>query len=199
MLQFWLDGSTQAADSPHERWRELLDSLEHGEGPARRVVTAVRFAGVDEPSFREPVVLDRPLGGLGVIDVETCTVDELFLRSARAAYASIAPLKSAAVRIGDGLMAGAGATATRDLPALVRSVQTLATITAGLAGAHACAEPHRSDLDALVLRICRVVDGVVTSQASARWAVVADVLDRELVPTLDAWVLVARRVWRVAS
>jgi hypothetical protein len=198
VLQINVNGLTHRARSAPENWGELLDGLENGEGLARQIVTAVRFAGVAVPTFREPGALEQELGRIGVVDVETCTLDELLLTSARAAYASIAPLSSAVQRIAARLRCGSEMAAIRDLPALTRSLQTLTTVTCGLANARICTPPHRADLDALVQRLCLVVDAVVTRQAVEGWSMVADVLERELAPTLDAWALVARRVWNMA-
>ncbi len=83
----------------------------------------------------------------------------------------------------------------RDLLALTSSIQTLTTVTAALAAATTCVEPHRSDMQALVLRLRRLADDMTARQISADWHSAANLLDRELAPTLDAWVLVARRVW----
>lgn len=197
MHQISVNGVAHRARSRPENWGELLDGLENGDGSASQIVTAVRFAGVAVPTFREPGALKQDLRRLGAIEVETCTVDELLLTSARAAYGSIAPLKSAVQRVAAGLRSGSAIAAVRDLPALTRSVQTLTTVTLGLANVGTCPPQHRADLDALVVRFCRIVDAAVECQAAAGWLQVADVLERELAPTLEAWALVARRAWNV--
>lgn len=198
MLQISVNGEMRESSSAPENWGELLNSLEIGEGGARQVVTAVRFGGVAVPTFREPNALSQDLDAIERIEVETATVDDLLHESARAAFESIDPLRSATARIAMRLREGHELAAVRDLPSLTTSVQTLTTLTAALARARACAEPHRRDFDALVVRLCRLVDAVIARQVAANWTGVADLLDRELSPTLDAWVLVARRVWSLA-
>ncbi len=198
MLQISVNGLTRKALSGPENWGELLNLLENGELGARQVVTAVRFGGVAVPTFREPIVLARELRAVGEIHVETASVDALLHASARAAFDSIVPLKAATLRIATRLRAGQVAAAVRDLPGLTTSVQTLTTLTAALGRAKACIEPHRADFDALVLRLCRLAEAVLAHQVNADWNAVATLLERELVPTLDAWVLVARRVWSIA-
>ncbi|MEQ1871208.1 MAG: hypothetical protein ABL961_14430 [Vicinamibacterales bacterium] len=198
MLQLSVNGCAREAPSAPENWGELLNLLEIGEGGARQIVTAVRFGGVAVPTFREPTTLERDLQAVGLIDVETATLDDLLHQSARAAFDSIAPLKTATVRIAMRLREGHDLTAVRDLPGLTSSLQTLTTLTAALARARECVEPHRRDFDALVVRLCQLVDAVTERQVTADWNAVADVLERELGPTLDAWVLVARRVWSLA-
>ena len=193
-----VDGSAQPALSGPENWGELLDWLERGEGQVRRVVTAVRFEGVAVPTFREANALSRGLGDLGTIEVVTSTVDDLLRESAQAAYDSVAPLGRAVRRIAVKLRAGHEMAARRDLPALTAAVQSLTTVTSGLGHSAPCVEPHRADVDALVLRLCRLVDAITASQVQSEWRAVADILERDLAPTLDAWASVIRRVWKVA-
>lgn len=198
MLQISVNGLPRDLGSSPENWGDLLNSLENGDSTERQVVTAVRFGGVAVPTFREANTLSRSLRELGPIDIRTATVDDLLHESAQAAYDSIAPLKNAAQRIALRLRSGHELAAARDLPELTSSIQTLTTLTAALARAKVCVEPHRADFDSLVLRFCRLVDGIITRQVRGDWKAVADQIDLELIPTLDAWHLVARRVWRIA-
>jgi hypothetical protein len=176
----------------------LLDLLEHGDGPQRQVVTAVRFGGVAVPTFREPGALAKGLHDLGAIDIVTATVDDLLRESAQAAYDSLGPLGRAVRRIAANLRSGHERAATRDLPDLTSALQTLTTVTAVLANAPRAVEPHKSDFDALVLRLCRLVDGIIERQVSTDWRAVADLLEHDLAPTFDAWKSVTRRVWKTA-
>ena len=197
MLQISVNDLAQMEGSRPENWGELLDVLENGEGAERRVVTAVRFGGVAAPTFRAPGDLTRGLRELGPIEVQLSTVEELLHAAAQAAFDSIEPLKRATTRIAAGLRSTAERTVARDLTALTSSIETLTTLTAALANAATCVEPHRADMEALVLRLRRLADDLEARQLSADWRSAATLLDRELTPTLDAWVLVARRVWHV--
>ena len=195
MLQINVNGQSRQGPSGPENWGELLDLLEQGDGSGRHVVTAVRFSGVAVPTFREPPVLARDLHDVGWIDVETSTLDDLLHETAQAAYDSIAPLRHAVRRIAERLRTGKSRTIECDLPALTASVQTLTNVTAMLARARESVGSHRTDFDALVLRLCAVVDAIIARQSCQEWAGVADVLDTELAPTLAAWASVVRRVW----
>ena len=198
MLQINVNGASREGRSRPENWGELLGLLEQGEGLSRQIVTAVRFGGVAVPTFREPSELARELQDVDRIDVETATLDELVHESAQAAYDSIAPLRKAVGRIAGRLRAGHSRAAVRDLPALTGSVQTLTNVTAMLAAAReSVGGSHRADFDALVSRLCGVVDAIIERQARQEWPGVADILDLELTPTLAAWSSVVRRVWTV--
>ena len=197
MFQISVNGLAHSDPSGPKNWGQLLDLLENGEGPTRQIVTAVRFGGVAVPTFREPGALNRVLDDLGAIDIETASVDELLHESAQAAFDSVGPLRRATLRIASRLRAGDEMARLRELPQLTTSVQTLTTMTAVLSKAKACVEPHRRDLEAAVIRFCTIVDSVTNGRESHDWGGVADLLERELAPTLDAWSLVARRVWKV--
>lgn len=197
MLQINVNGASRPGRSRPENWGELLDLLEQGDGLSRQIVTAVRFGGVALPTFREPSELARGLHDHDRIEIETTTLDELVHESAQAAYDSIAPLKRAVSRIAGRLREGHSRTAIRDLPALTGSVQMLTNVTAMLAAARESVGSHRSDFDALVSRLCVVVDAIIERQARQEWPGVADILDVELTPTLAAWSSVVRRVWTV--
>ncbi len=197
MLQINVNGQSREGASRPENWGELLELLEHGDGADRQIVTAVRFGGVAVPTFREPPALARDLHDLGEIEIESSTLNELLHESAQAAYDSIGPLRNATGRIAERLRAGNSRTAARDLPALTASVQTLTNVTATLARGRASVGSHRTDLDALVPRLCAIVDAIIARQSNGEWARVADVLDTELTPTLAAWASVVRRAWTV--
>jgi hypothetical protein len=198
VLQINVNGMAQPRPAGPENWGELLNLLERGDGAGRQVVTAVRFGGVAVPTFREPGALARGLRELGPIDVVTATVDDLLRESAQAAYDSIGPLGRAVRRIATKLRAGHERAATRDLPELTSALQTLTTVTAVLVSAPCAAAPHKADLDSLVVRLCRLVDGIIEHQVAADWRAVADLLDQDVAPTLDAWTSVTRRVWKIA-
>jgi hypothetical protein len=66
-----------------------------------------------------------------------------------------------------------------------------------LAAARESLGSHRADFDALVARLCGVIDAIIERQAKQEWPAVADILDVELTPTLAAWSSVVRRVWTV--
>jgi hypothetical protein len=197
VLQINVNGASREGRSRPENWGELLDLLERGDGLARQIVTAVRFGGVAVPTFREPSELARELQDVDRIDIETTMLSELVHESAQAAYDSIAPLRKAVSRIAGRLRAGQSRAAVRDLPALTGSIQTLTNVTSMLAAARESVGSHRSDFDALVSRLCGVIDAIIERQARQEWPAVADVLEIELTPTLAAWSSIVRRVWTV--
>jgi hypothetical protein len=57
-------------DFRQETWGDLLDGLDRQLAAGGRVVTAVRFDGVDLPSFRESAAAGTLLDGIARIDAE---------------------------------------------------------------------------------------------------------------------------------
>jgi hypothetical protein len=176
-----------------ENWGQLLDRLEYGDGPDQQVVTAVRFNGVDEPTFREPSTRARNLRALGSIEVETTTVDALLHESARAAHDSIVPLHRAIVRIASSIRRRGAPPVPTDLRDLLLSFQTLADVTTGVARARENADLAR-ELDGLAERFYGIVRAVAARQGTGDCQAVADVLDGELAASLDEWSSMLRRM-----
>lgn len=128
MHEITLNGETRRDRLSPERWGELLDLFQRGEGPSRRIVTAVRFDGVAVPTFREPAALERGLCDIGSIEVET-SFDQLLRESAQAAFESVAPLQRAVGRIAASLCGHAQKTARRDLATLIAALKGLTMVT----------------------------------------------------------------------
>ena len=191
-----IDVSGLVGDGPSgpENWGDLLDLLETGDGLNRRVVTAVRFDGVAVPTFREPPALEQKLRALGPIEVEATTVDALLRESARAALDSIAPLKSAVTRIAQTLRGPDVLAARRELGQLTSALRALTNVTAMLADSCRIGSACRADFEQLVLRLSTVVDAIIARQTEEDAVAVADALAGQLLPALDAWSVVLRRL-----
>ena len=121
-----------------ETWGDLLESLEPALERDRRVVTAVRFDGVDQPSFRDPVLRQQALAGVARVEVEAPPAAVLLDETLTAARESLAPLAAAArrtaraCRLGDPRGGG-------ELHALTQAVQSLVVLTnAAAAVARVC-------------------------------------------------------------
>jgi len=177
-----------------EKWGDLLDLLETGDGLNRRVVTAVRFDGVAVPTFREPSALGQRLHNLGPIEVEATTVDALLRESAQAALGSITPLKSAVTSIVRRLRGRETLAARRELGQLTAALHALTNVTAMLADACRTGSACRADFEQLVTRLTTVVDAIIARQTKDDALAVADALADQLLPALDDWSIVLRRL-----
>jgi hypothetical protein len=187
VLEIVVNGEARWRQSGRESWGELLELLEQGHGSSRPIVTAVRFDGVAAPTFREPAILARGVGDVGLIEVETSTFDELLHESAQAAYESVAPLQRAVCRIATSLRGDDPDGTRRDLPSLLAALQGLTVVTSMLTTARGAGGAPRIDFDGLASRLCGVLDGIVECQTHDNWRGVADILERALAPALSQW------------
>lgn len=172
-----------------ETWGQLLDALEQGDGPARIVVTAVRFEGVDEPSFREASVLARDLGTAQGVDVDTCAAGKLFASAIETAREGLGPLAVAARQTADAFRSHDLPRAHRGLADFVLTLQTLAKLTAAVSDVgRACdaVDPEAQGTE-LLERLRVVLESLVASNMSEDWISVADVLEYEMAELLPRW------------
>ncbi len=117
-----------------ETWGQLLDSLDRTLVADRRVVTAVRFDGVDQPTFRSPELAAADLGRIGQVEVEAEDAAALLGAAVAAADDSLPGLVNGVRTTAASLRAGAPEAQT-GLVALVAAVQSLVALTAAAATA----------------------------------------------------------------
>jgi hypothetical protein len=175
-------------------WGQLLDALEQGVGTERTVVTAVRFEGVDQPSFREPDLLTWVLEPGTPIDVDTCRADALVKEAVETALDGLAPLAKAAQRTADAFRSHDLADAHSRLGVVVVTLQTLTKLTAAVSQAGLTPRTVRSDDDSapLLERLGQSLESLITAAMNEDWTSVADVLEYEIADLLPSWQAVLR-------
>ena len=156
-----------------ETWEGLLEALDARLAADRLVVTAVRFDGVDQPSFREPAVGATPLDGIAQVDIDAEDAVGL-LRAAVDAAADSLPELVTGVRLTAAAVRAGAPDAQTQLGALVVALQSLMQLTAA-ALTEGCG------------RIAKALEGLAPLQAGAQWAALADALDTHLVPAVAGW------------
>jgi hypothetical protein len=191
MTECLLDRTPQPLDAMLETWGELLETLDDGLGAARRVVTAVRFEGVDQPSYRADGVRARTLAGLTRVEVETAATGEILHDSILMGRESVAVLAASAVEVADRFRGVDFVEAQARLAELVEAIRHLTVLTA------AVAEVGRFDLNALACGRLSAADTVgqvgaglqilLASQQAQDWVAVADCLEFDLAPAIDGW------------
>jgi hypothetical protein len=181
-------------------WGDLLDRLDAEAARDGVVLSAARFDGVEEPSFREPALAARLLSGLTRIDVEMAVPGDLLHDCLAAA---IQTLDDAACRAVDlsaeyrQLDVSAGHAGLVELCTALREMATLVGVLDGRLGvdiSHAgrdgvTAERHLETLDA-------VLQSVVAAQESSDWLTVADILEYDLEPLIRQWAELFRALSR---
>lgn len=200
MTEWLLDRTSEPVDSLLETWGELLETLEVELESTHRVVTAVRFEGVDQPSYRADDVRGRALAGLTRVEVESAAADDLLHDTIMTARDSVAVLAASAIHVADtfrGLNINEAHTrfveladAIRQLTLLTAAVATaavvdLSSLSCGPPGALASDGPESAS---------QIIDGVgvglerlLVWQSANDWVGAADCLEFDLAPALDRW------------
>jgi hypothetical protein len=173
-----------------ETWGALLAWLDRRVGAGRQVVTAVRFDGVDQPSFRHPELAGLTLDRIARIDVDAEDAGALLRATVDAASDSLPDLvagigETAAALRGDAL------DAQGQIVALVVALQSLMTLTvaAGAAADVSCGADPRAEaiMRGACARIETALVTLVARQTDGDTRAVADALDQHLAPAVAGW------------
>lgn len=189
MTEYLVNDAPLTVDFRPETWGELLAQLDRALGLERRVVTAVRFDGVDEPSFRGPALSGRELAPVARIDIEAVEAGRLVDEAVKAAAESLPALAEGARATGRAFRDSA-ADAPQQLVALVGAIQSLIALTNAAAAAARAARPE-APADAAVALHCRGIESalatLVERHGASDWRGLADTLDGPLAGAVLEW------------
>jgi hypothetical protein len=191
MPEIYLNDVPQQFDNPFKTWGDLLNTLDARVSDEGLILSAARFDGVDEPSFRDPAAIARPLGTVRRVDVETA-MPAAFLRDCL--LEAIPPLHETAhtaKRLSE-IYRGHDVTPGHDgLKGLATDLGATAVLADMLAG------PLAIDLSALSVdgvtadqhlqQLGTTIDALVAAQEAHDWITVADLLEYELEPSIRRW------------
>jgi hypothetical protein len=200
MTECLLDSAAEPVDSLLETWGELLQTLDVELGSTRRVVTAVRFEGVDQPSYRADDVCGRALAGLARVEVESAGADDLLLDTIATARDSVAVLAAGAIQVADTFRGMKVSEAHTCFGELAEGVRQMTLLTATLSTAAVvdlrtlwCGPPAAFSSH-VPETASQIIDGVgvglqrlLVWQTAHDWVGAADCLEFDLAPALDRW------------
>jgi hypothetical protein len=191
MVDCVVNGERKSFDSGLKTWGNLLDELDVDTAADRRAVTAVRFKGVDQPSFRRADLLARPLGTLGKIEIETDDRTQLLRATLGQAGNSLPVLAASACRTARSFRGEDIVAAHEQLTSLVEAVRTLTILTVASATASgteledlACGIGSGADV---LGGVGVALDSMSQWQSGRDWPAVADALENDLAPALLQW------------
>jgi hypothetical protein len=191
MQRILVNGVEESALSTFNHWGELLEHLDRRAAGDGTVLTAVRFDGVDQPSFRDPASASRPLTSLVVIEAEAMSPADLFDDSVRDAIGAAGALAAAAERVGEAFRGFDVARANKDLQDLAQGIGTLVSVAQALSQASGVAlekvgHDGRTACDMVETLGCQT-DELIKAQESGDWITVADIIEYDLAPQLQGW------------
>ena len=191
MPQLYVNDAPQLIDFTPKTWGELLSRLDETAASDGVVLSAARFDGVDEPSFRDASVVARELAGLTRIDVETSVPAALLRECLLDAIRSLDEVAQRAIDLGATYRRHNVAPGHEGLKALAGDLGALISLVGMLAG------PLRIDLGNIASEgmsgteqldaLGATVDSLVGAQQQEDWLTVADILEYDLEPAIRRW------------
>lgn len=189
MAQCLVNERPATLDFRPETWGEMLSGLDRALGGERRVVTAVRFDGVDQPSFRDRATAGVALSSIARIDIDAEEAAALVLAAVDAAADSLPALVGGAHATAESLRLGE-ADAHAQLASLLTALQSLVALTDAAAYAARVSlggRPLHDGVGEACRAIERALEVLVGQQQGSDAGGVADTLERDLVPAIAAW------------
>jgi hypothetical protein len=171
-------------------WGDLLDWLETEHLKAGQCITRVTFAGNEEIQYRKPAALNRDIEAIGSIQIESGEFDaviresfeelEVELRSALESTRATIQLFEARNEEAAYLRLGQVLDATRIFYSLFSEDL----------GWQSLDEIERVRQTATLENAIRQL---ITAQENRFWVAICDVLEYELIPILESWLLVVEK------
>lgn len=190
MADYLVNDIPESLDFRPETWGELLAAVDRRVGRERRVVTAVRFDGVDQPSFRHEGQTDVPLDGIARIDIDADEAVALLCAAVDAAAASLPDLV-AGVRTTAAALRRRTPEAMTELGTLIAALQSLVALTVAAGTAADLSFGNDATAEAAVTAACTRIEAALRSlvvrQTDGDWTALANALDDQLAPAVAGW------------
>jgi hypothetical protein len=188
MAMVLVNGTAFVPPTPTPCWGPLLDAVDRHVEPTGELVAAVRFDGVDEPSFRDTAVLDLVLGSELIVEIDTMSPTALLTGVLDEASRSLPALTASAHGLADALRGAQVADATRGLGQLAESLSHLVQLVAASATARGIALDVLTTAEGPALPLLRTLDGhlapILEAQRAGDWITVADILEYDIAPLI---------------
>jgi hypothetical protein len=186
-----LDDESIQLDLTLRTWGELLAAVDRRLAGTGRAVTAVRFDGVDQPSFRNSGLARRRLTQIGRIEFESLERAALLRNTIVVAVDGLGALSSGTQRIAGAFRDRDAAAANRELATLLDTVNSLMTLTSAIGQAAGLRLPALRcgafSGDRAIGRVTDALETLSAWQQTRDWPAVADGLEYELAPALAGW------------
>ena len=174
-----------------ETWGDLLAVLEQTAARRGEVVTAVRFDGVDEPTFTGAAAAGRALAGTDTIEVETAGLHELIDQALAQGSLAVGVLSTAATQTGEAFRGADLAGANQRLAELSEGIRSLLSVL-GTGATAVGVDLTRMEWDgrpvaARMRELSGQLEAIVEAQESRDWLTVADILQYDFEPALTGW------------
>ena len=190
MSTYILNGRRVTPDSAPETLDELLLSVERGAGGDRQVVTAVRFDGVEDPSFRARARRGERLRALGSIELTTMSGSDLVASCIQTALTGLTSLARVSRTIADGCHRGDLRVARDHGPDLVTSLRVLAMLAVAIRQASELIDNDgraKADLDSMIEDLRGSTTALAAAVDYCDFAELTDILEHRIAASLVQW------------
>jgi hypothetical protein len=191
MIQVFVDNVAHELDQSPETWGDLLTRLDERALDAGTILSETRFDGVEEPSFRDPVAVARPLDGINRVDVRTSPPSAFLRECLLEAIPALEDTAHKAASLATTFRGHDLAPGHEGMKSLAAELHSVAALTSLLSG------PLAIDLTAIAIdgvtasqhleQFESAIGAVVAAQETEDWLTVADVLEYDLEPSLRRW------------
>jgi hypothetical protein len=183
-----LNGTAFVSTTPAPSWGPLLDAVDRHVAPTGEIVAAVRFDGVDEPSFRDDAVLGLVLGSELIVEIDTLHPNDLLGEILNEASRSL-PAVAASARELAGVLRGANVdSAARGIGQLADAIGKLVQLVVAAATARGVAIETLETREGPAMPLLRALDAQLTplldAQRAGDWITIADVLEYDIAPLM---------------
>lgn len=188
MPRLTLNDVEQSCVNLPEFWGELLEGLEQRAGAQGEVVTAVRFDGVEDPTFRGPDSAGKGLRTLASIEVETATPRALVEDALTQGRSAADALAAAAGQTSETFRSGSVASANQHLSDLGEGIRTLLTVLGTASSALGVSleeiEAGGRSVSTDLAQMVEQFEWMIQAQQSHDWMTLADILEYDVQPAL---------------
>jgi len=191
MPRLFLNDEDHQLEKMPESWGELLEGLEQDADGRGEVVTAVRFDGVDEPTFRNGANVARDLHDVELIEVETSTPGDLIDEALAQGASAVESIVKATAQTGEAFRGADLAGANQRLAELGEAVRSLISILS--TGAVALGvnldrmEWNGRAVSSQLSELVGQLESIIDAQQAHDWLTVADILEYDFQPALSTW------------
>jgi|WetSurMetagenome_2_1015567.scaffolds.fasta_scaffold67991_3 hypothetical protein len=191
MYRVLVNDQPDPGENAWKTWGDLLRGLEERCAAQGRVVTAVRFDGVEQPAFREGTLASYGLGALATIEVEAVQPEELIASTVDHTLDAIDTLSRTAERLGGQFRGFDVSSANEELGQLAQSLGNMVTIAGTVSqaigvnlGTLTC---NGEPASAMVDQLLNHADALISAQGIGDWITVADIVEYDIAPSLRHW------------
>ena len=192
MSDVFVDGASHPRGAACKTWGELLEALDADLGARGMRLAAVRFDGVEEPDFRQPSAMARPLATVQRVDVECATPDALLRQSLGDFAEGIGQTADEVARVCELFRRHEVSAANEGLARLTGDLHTFAALVTTLRDPSVGIPVERLTIDGVspeqqIERLGAWLESLIGAQSSQDWLTVADILEYDIEPVLRAW------------